>query len=88
MCMGEIQPWRDKGVWIHGGAEPAVNRDAWRALNNAEKQQMADIAACIGSAGAFEPRDVQIVSEGFKVPIEKWPSDNVLFAQRVVEGSR
>ena len=84
LCMGEIGNWRDKDkrVWIHGGVEPAVNRDAWVVLSNDEQQVVADIAACIKTSGELKPVEVQIVSEGFKVPIEKIQSENSLFAEK------
>jgi hypothetical protein len=85
-CMNQIDKWRSKGVWIHGGVQPAVNRDAWAELGDDDKQEIADIAACIDSSGKFEPREVQIVSEGFKVPIEKIQSDNLLLVDRYRKG--
>ena len=80
LCMSEIEQWRAEGVWIHGGVQPAVNREAWSSLSESEKVQIASIAACIQSSGAFTPQTVQIVSEGFKNPIEEIESENRLFA--------
>ncbi len=71
---------------MHGGVQPAVNRDIWSDLSDDDKQQIANIAACIDTGGKFAPRDVQIVSEGFKVPIEKIHSNNVLFVERYRKG--
>ena len=79
LCMGEISRWRDAGVWAHGGVEPAVNRESWSDLSSDDQQTIGDIAACIQSSGDWVPQEVQIVSEGFKVPIEKLDSQNTLF---------
>jgi hypothetical protein len=82
LCMTEIERWRDAGVWIHGGVQPAVNRDRWGDLSNDDKQKIADIAACIQSSGDWSPQEVQIVSEGFKVPIKILKSQNKLFREK------
>ncbi|WP_157799351.1 hypothetical protein [Qipengyuania seohaensis] len=82
LCMGQIGDWRELGVWVHGGSEPAVNRDAWEDLSSDDQQNIADIAACIQASGDWAPQEVQIVSEGFKVPIEKLQSRNTLFYEK------
>ena len=87
-CMGEIESWRARGVWIHGGVEPAVNRDAWGSLSGKDQQRIADVAACIAAGGTFEPKEVQIVSEGFKVPIETMHSNNSLFSENYLKGAQ
>ena len=82
LCMGEISRWRDAGVWVHGGVEPAVNRDRWGELSSEDQQSIADIAACIQSSGDWVPQEVQIVSEGFKNPIDRLASQNTLFYEK------
>lgn len=63
-CEARLVHYRDLGVVRHGGARPGVDREAWVALGNAERREIAEIAACIASGGQVAERIVSITEEG------------------------
>lgn len=76
-CGAVLQEYRDKGVWIAGGAKPVVDAKKFNALSNAEQQKLADTAACISTAGQTGPAiDVEFVEPGISNPVATIRGEN------------
>ncbi len=69
-CSARLGHFRDLKVWIHGGAKPGVARSAWDQLTDAEKSEIFDIAACVGSGGQVTETMVTVAQEGNGPDIE------------------
>lgn len=57
-------------MWINGGVKPGVDRTAWDTLDESERAEIFDVAACISTAGQVAERIVIVTQSGNGPEIE------------------
>ena len=68
-CMAAYQRFRDEGVIVAGGAQPRLVVSKWRALSDADKEMLIEVAACIMGAGVSGPQRVTLLADVSGAPL-------------------